>query len=332
MLRQPNFWSHGAGGVTALLLSPASWVVSLVSTRRARADGQVAGVPVFCCGNATVGGAGKTILALDLLERLRRRGLRPHAISRGHGGRRHRSAAIRVDPGLHDAAVVGDEALLLARVAPCWVSADRVQAARLAIADGADVLVMDDGLQNFGLHKDCAILVVDGRTGFGNGFVLPAGPLREPPMQALARCRAMVLIGDDRTGLYPRLRGHRPILRASLRLGPEIEQLRGRKLVAFAGIGRPGKFFDSLRQAGVEPAQCVAFPDHHRYRPHDLKRLLARRNRLGSEAVLATTGKDAVRLPAWFRSQTVVVGVDLVWSDERIERVIDAVLWQDAGQ
>ncbi len=325
MNRPPAFWSSGSGGLPALALAPASWVVSAVSARRARRVGLAAGVPVFCCGNATVGGAGKTILALDLLGRLSRRGLDPHAILRGHGGRAGRGAML-VDPDRDAPDLTGDEALLLARAAPCWVARDRALAARHAAGAGAGALVMDDGLQNFGLRKDCSFLVVDGEQGFGNGLVLPAGPLREPPLQALERCRAMVLIGQDRFGIMARFRGHRPILRASLRQGREVEALRGRPVVAFAGIGRPGKFFDGLKRAGIERIRDVAFPDHHRYGSADLARLLAIRDRAGPGAALATTAKDAVRLPASFRSRVVVVGVSLDWADGRIERVIDAAL------
>ena len=325
MNRPPAFWSSASGGLPALALAPASWLVSAASARRARRAGYAAGIPVFCCGNATVGGTGKTILALDLLRRLSRRGLDPHAILRGHGGRPGRRAML-VDPDRDAPDLTGDEALLLARAAPCWVARDRALAARHAAGAGAGALVMDDGLQNFGLRKDCSFLVVDGEQGFGNGLVLPAGPLREPPLQALERCRAMVLIGHDRFGIMARFRGHRPILRASLRQGREVEALRGRPVVAFAGIGRPGKFFDGLKRAGIDRIRTVAFPDHHRYDGADLARLLAIRDRAGPDAALATTAKDAVRLPASFRARVVVVGVALDWADGRIERVIDAAL------
>jgi tetraacyldisaccharide 4'-kinase len=273
-----------------------------------------------------VGGAGKTTLALDLIERLANRGLRPHALTRGHG--RVGKRLVRAGPphAAVDVKWTGDEAQLLASVVPCWICADRAQAARAAEREGADVLVMDDGLQNFGLEKDCSLLVVDGDAGFGNGLVLPAGPMREKPERALARCRAMVLIGEDQNGIVSRYRGRRPILRASLKQGPEVEQLRGRNVVAFAGIGRPAKFFDSLANSGISPIRRVSFPDHHRYDATDLARLSAIRDRLGADAIFATTPKDAVRLPSAFRSQIVTVSVRLEWADDRIDQLIDAVL------
>ena len=326
-MRPPSFWSAGTATLPAMALLPASLLVSAIAARRARTEGMRAGVPVLCCGNATVGGAGKTTLALDLLGRLAARGLRPHALTRGHGGRVTRPRRVHAV----DADLYGDEALLLARIAPTWVGADRAASAREAVAAGATALVMDDGLQNFGLHKDASFLVVDGGGGFGNGLVLPAGPLREPPVQAVRRCRAIVLVGEDRTDAVRHLRGSRPVLHARLRQGPEIERLRCHRVIAFAGIGRPGKFFDGLTEAGLTLADRIVFPDHHRFRPRDLQRLAALRDRVGPDAVLATTPKDAVRLPRPFRDMVVEIGVHLAWDDDRIERIIDAVLTGQAA-
>ncbi len=178
-----------------------------------------------------------------------------HFILRGYGGSVH--GPHRVVAG-DTAARVGDEALLLAEVAPTWIGADRAASARAAVAAGAQVLVMDDGLQNPGLHKDLSLLVVDGASGFGNGRVLPAGPLREPVQAGAARCQAAVLIGPDGVGPLPL-----PVLRASLRPGPEIAGWVGRRVLAFAGIARPEKFFTMLADAGVIVAATVPFPDHH---------------------------------------------------------------------
>ena len=188
----PGFW--GRDGVLPRLLSPLAAVTAAVTAWRVARPGWRAPVPVICCGNVTVGGAGKTTVALDLGARLAARGRAVHFLLRGYGGSvrgPHRVAAGDT------AARVGDEALLLAEVAPTWIGADRAASARAAVAAGAQVLVMDDGLQNPGLHKDLSLLVVDGASGFGNGRVLPAGPLREPVAAGAARCQAAVLIGPD---------------------------------------------------------------------------------------------------------------------------------------
>lgn len=267
-------------------------------------------MPVICCGGVTAGGAGKTPLALDFGARLIRNGAAVAFLSRGYG--RRMSGAVRVGAAAHDSEQTGDEPLLLAELAPTFVDADRVRAARAAIATGAQVLIMDDGLQNPGLHKTLSILTVDGDTGFGNGRVLPAGPLRETVEAAARRCQAVVLIGACGAPAPDGLPASLPLLRA--RLVPEpVPEFAGRRAVAFAGIARPEKFFATLRQLGAEPILCRGFPDHHRYRETELAGLLSQATRSG--ATLVTTAKDAVRLPPDFRPHVVVIRVRLEWDD-----------------
>jgi len=307
-MHAPGFWRHD--GLLPRLLGPASRIATAATARRVARPRWQASIPVVCCGNVTVGGAGKTTLALDLGARLTRRGAHVAFLTRGYGGRVRE--AVCVGP-THDAAQVGDEALLLAAVAPTFVCADRAAAARAAIAAGATVLVMDDGLQNPGLVQDLPLLVVDGATGFGNGRVLPAGPLREPVAAGAARCRAAVLIGADLSGATALLPPALPVLRASLT--PDVQGLAGRRVLAFAGIAHPGKFYATLAEAGAQVVETMGFPDHHPFRRAELDRLLARAVAL--DATLATTPKDAVRLPSAMRALVHVAGVALTWADER---------------
>jgi tetraacyldisaccharide 4'-kinase len=308
-MRPPAFWSEG--GWPSRLLLPAAIVTGLLTARRVARPGWQAPVPVLCCGNAGVGGAGKTTLALDLLRRLQRRGARPHALLRGYGGRERGPLLVR--PDLHDARQVGDEALLLAEVAPTWVAADRAAGGRAAVAEGADTIVMDDGLQNPGLVKDCSLLVIDGGYGFGNGRLLPAGPLREPVAAAAARCRAAVLIGADAHGALAMLPPDLPVLRAVL--APDLGGLDvDRRYLAFAGIGRPEKFFAGLRAAGLTLAGTRAFADHHPYTVAQLASLAQDADHLG--AMLLTTPKDMTRLSTARPPGIAVAGVTLAWEDE----------------
>ncbi|CAH2600518.1 Tetraacyldisaccharide 4'-kinase [Rhodovastum atsumiense] len=304
----PGFWRHGQGGWPARLLAPAACVYAAATAQRVARPGWRAPVPVICCGNATAGGAGKTTLALDLGERLAGRGVA--FLTRGHGGRVR--DVHRVDPGRDAAAIVGDEPLLLAGCAPTFVAADRAAAARAAIAAGAGVLVLDDGLQNPTLAKDLSLLVIDGASGFGNGHVIPAGPLREPVAAAAARCAAAVLIGEDRTGAAALLPPALPVLRARLQQ-TGADDLAGRRVLAFAGIGIPGKFFAGLAAAGATLADAIPFPDHHPYTETEIRVLLARAVLL--RALPVTTPKDAIRLPPELRAQLRQVGVRLVWDD-----------------
>jgi tetraacyldisaccharide 4'-kinase len=316
-MNPPAFWH--TGGPLAAALAPLGIATRLLTARRVARPGWHAPVPVLCCGNATVGGAGKTPLCLDLLARLRAAGIDAHAITRGYGGRL--PGPTRVDPETHTAADVGDEALLLAQAAPTWAGADRAAAARAAIAAGATAIVMDDGLQNPSLAKSTAFLVIDGGAGFGNGRLLPAGPLREPIHAAAARCRAAVLIGGDRTHALAALPPSLPVLRAHLTPGPAMRSLAGQRVLAFAGIGRPEKFFATLEQAGITLAGRVPFPDHHAYRPSELAALHVKAAALG--VPLVTTTKDHVRLWPRERSGILALGVDITWENQsEIEAVL----------
>jgi tetraacyldisaccharide 4'-kinase len=267
---------------------------------------------VICCGNVTVGGAGKTTVALDIGRRLFARGRAVHFLLRGYGGTVRGPHRV----GANDtAASVGDEALLLAAVAPTWVGADRAASARAAVAAGAQVLAMDDGLQNPTLHKDMSLLVIDGASGFGNGRVLPAGPLRESLAAGAARCQAAVLIGPDID-----LPSSPPVLRAYLVPAPDIRDFVDAKVLAFAGIAVPDKFFTMLRENRVDLVKTVSFPDHHPYRDADIRKLIE----MAHGATLLTTPKDAVRLSAAMRSKVRVVGVSLAWdAPATLEAMLD---------
>jgi tetraacyldisaccharide 4'-kinase len=314
MIRSPGFWTYT--GWESYLLSPLSGPVAAVTTLRISQVGWQAPVPVICCGNSTIGGAGKTTLVLDLACRLKARGIAVHVLLRGYRGAP--KASRRVDQG-DSVSITGDEALLLAEVAPTWTGANRAESARGAIAEGAEALLMDDGLQNPSLKKTLSVLVVDGATGFGNGNVLPAGPLRERVETAASRCRVAVMIGPDINGAAASLPPMLTVLCADLVQGDEIFDLRGRRVLAFTGIAIPNKFFTALERAGVKMVGRTVFADHHIFTSAELA--LLRESAKAQNAVLVTTPKDAVRLPAGV--PVTVVGVRLVW---RVETAIEALL------
>jgi tetraacyldisaccharide 4'-kinase len=309
-MRAPGFWGHD--GLVAALLSPLETITASATARRVARPSWTAPVPVLCCGNASVGGTGKTPLVLDILARLRARGVNAHALTRGHAGTA--LGVLRVDPARHAAALVGDEALLLASLAPSWTGADRAASARAALADGAQALILDDGLQNPTLTKTASILVIDGPAGFANGHLLPAGPLRERPATAATRCAAAVIIGPDRTSAARLLPANLPILHARLAPGPAMRALAGQRVLAFAGIGRPTKFFDTLTETGLILAPPHPFPDHHRYTPRDLAAL--RRDAARAGAMLVTTTKDFVRVPPADRAGILPLPASLAWDNE----------------
>ncbi len=324
-LRAPEFWRRD--GAASRLLSPlAALYDAAVAARFARAQPAQAGVPVICVGNLTAGGAGKTPIVLSLAQNLTARGVRVHILSRGYGGRAR--GPLLVDPKRHEARDVGDEPLLLAHVAPCWVAASRPAGARAAVDAGAQAILMDDGLQNPSLAKNWSLLAIDGGYGLGIGGVLPAGPLREDAARGLARADAVVVMGEDKTGLAGILAG-KTVLRA--RLAPaEPAKFAGQSFIAFAGIGHPGKFFRSAEEAGARLLTRHEFADHHRYRESELQALMVRARAAG--ASLLTTEKDWVRLPREWRARIESFPVAVEWREQKeLDHLLDHVLKPGAG-
>jgi tetraacyldisaccharide 4'-kinase len=297
-LKAPRFWLKPRPTLLARVLQPTGWVYGRATAQRMRGQGARAGAPAICVGNFVAGGAGKTPTALALARMLIDDGRHVAFLSRGYGGA-ERAEPLLVDPAAHTAALVGDEPLLLARAAPCWVGADRARSARSAVEAGADALILDDGLQNPELVKDLAFAVVDGETGFGNGLCVPAGPLRAPLSAQLPFVQALIVLGGD-DGAAARIAAlapGKPLIRASLE--PDAlaaAPLIGREVVAFAGIARPEKFYATLRRVGAQIVATRDFADHHPYTQREVDALIEEAGQRG--ALLATTEKDLARLTA----------------------------------
>jgi tetraacyldisaccharide 4'-kinase len=311
-MRAPEFW-HEPPGLAAGLLAPAGAAWDLAGRlRRAVARPYRAPVPVLCVGNLVAGGSGKTPVVLALAAMLRQQGIAVHVVTRGYGG--HLTGPVRVDPILHDAGAVGDEALLLAARTQCWVAKDRAAGIAAASAAGAAAILLDDGFQNPSVAKDLSLVVVDADYGHGNGRVIPAGPLREPIANGLARADAVVLIGaGDRPAAA--LPVELPLLRAALVAGAGRDKIARQKVGAFAGIGRPEKFFATLRELGCTTAFAHPYPDHHAFTPEEVMRLLEAATTAGAIAV--TTAKDWVRLPPDAQRMIRALDVDLQFADPR---------------
>jgi tetraacyldisaccharide 4'-kinase len=328
-LGTPRWWYVREGApapVLRALLRPISWIWAAVGARRmATARPYDPGVPVICIGNVTMGGAGKTPVAREVLARLRARGVAAHGLSRGYGGRE--AGPLRVDPARHTAADVGDEPLMLAGDGPFWIARDRAAGARAAVDAGARAIVLDDGHQNPSLNKTLSFVVVDGETRngewpFGDGAVFPSGPLREPLIAGLTRADAIVLmLPADVAGPDPELLAvfsGRPVLIARLLApappppGPQV---------GFAGVGKPWKVERALKAAGCDLVDFASFPDHAGYSESMLKFLEDRARLYG--AGLLTTEKDWVRLPPQWQAKVRAWPVKAVFEDEA---ALDALL------
>lgn len=262
--------------------------------------------PVICVGNLTAGGTGKTPVSLSIAKMLKDAGKNPFFLSRGYGGTIHN---VIVNKMVHTPAQVGDEPLLLSECAPVAVNPDRAAGAKLAIAHGADCLVMDDGFQNPGLHKDLSFLVFDGAYGIGNGYALPAGPLRENFEQGIKRAQAVIILGEDKTGIAAKVK--LPVFYGKI---TEEKPLReNRDILAFAGIGHPEKFYASLEKCGFNLAETHNFPDHHPYTVKELQKLidLAAKKKLD----LYTTSKDYVKIPFSLQKHFHVLNISVSWEE-----------------
>ena len=332
-MREPAFWYRPPSWISRLLM-PVGAVYGAIAARRLQRDGFDPGIPVLCVGNYHVGGAGKTPTVLALTAMLRELGETPVVLSRGYGGRLR--GPIKVDSGRHAADDVGDEPLMLARTVPVVVARDRVSGVALARSQGASVILMDDGFQNPAIAKDASLIVIDGHRGLGNACVFPAGPLRAPLHLQLARTDALIVVGDGSAAAPVAAaiaaRGQ-PVLSAQLRPDQaSVAALRGKRALAFAGIGDPARFFRTLRASGIEVAGERAFADHHPYSKTEIESLIADAQR--DALTLVTTEKDLARLrqaeglPSW-ANDIVPFAVALEFDDAApLRRLVSERLFQ----
>lgn len=313
-MKEPAFWSR-PGDLRSLLLAPLGTLYGWATARRiASGTPHKLQIPVVCVGNLHAGGTGKTPVAIALVERLRDLGHVPHVVSRGYGG--SLSGPVSVDPAKHKARDVGDEPLLMSAFAEVWVAKDRAAGGVAAQTAGATVIVLDDGFQNPALHKDLACVVVDASRGFGNGRCLPAGPLREPVAQGLQRAHALISIGTPKAqdSFTPPLPGTLPRLNARLEPLQTGMDWTGSPYLAFAGIGHPEKFFQTLRDLGATLLRTEALGDHEPLSSAFLSRLDHEARSNGAQ--LVTTEKDAARLPPAWRGKILTLPVRLQFEDE----------------
>jgi tetraacyldisaccharide 4'-kinase len=307
-MRAPEFWSRTdfSARMLAAALSPLGFIYGTSVALKQRFQSPYRSRAfVICVGNLTVGGTGKTPLAIALARTLQSEHIEVAVLTRGYG--RNRGKALLVDPQKHRAETVGDEALLLAREAPTIVARNRADGARMAEGRGARIIIMDDGHQNFTLTKDLSLVVVDAETRYGNERRIPAGPLRESVRRGLGRADGIILTGEG-TPALPGFEG--PVLRARLVAGRRFD---GKRLTAFAGIGRPEKFFAMLRALGAELVQTFSFADHHTYSNAEIATLKSRAKQTNS--ILITTEKDFARLDTGARVEIDVLPVHAVFDD-----------------
>ncbi len=305
-MKTPEFWK--SENLLAGILTPLGLIYGLATALRFRfKKSRKISCPVICIGNLTAGGTGKTPVSVSIAGLLQKNGRQPFFVTRGYGGK---SQNIFADAKKYNVRETGDEALLLARQAPTVINSDRKAGAELAIKHGADTIIMDDGFQNPGLYKDLSFLVFDGTAGIGNGKCIPAGPLRETFTAGIKRAQAIIILGEDKHNLSARTT-NLPVFRGRIKaLSPKIVP---QNVIAFAGIGRPQKFYDSLQELGFSLIKTFDFGDHHFYTEDELQNLLHEAHYFNAE--LFTTAKDFVKIPKKLQKHFNVLEITIEWED-----------------
>jgi len=323
-MKTPSFW-HADGFIPKLLEPLAQLYKCLSFLERSLRSKTKIDVPVLCIGNLVSGGAGKTPIALSIGQKLNAK----HNISfltRGYGG--IEAGPIEVNPDEHSSYEVGDEALLLSEVGPTWVSRNRIAGAIAAKNAGFEIVIMDDGFQHTSLVKTLSFVIIDGPYGFGNGRLIPAGPLREPIYSGLKRADIIVLVGEVNPSIIELLPNNKPLLRASLVPAEMGTQLSNNNVIGFAGIGRPTKFLETLEKMGLNIIDFVAFPDHYRFRESEIRELYEKATEV--DAILVTTFKDMKRVPKSVAHLCQPIGITVVWEDDNeIQQLLDSVILND---
>lgn len=298
-MKTPKYWQ--SNNLISFLLTPVGFIYGVATAMRLKCKkGYKASIPVICVGNITAGGVGKTPVSMALAELLKSQGKNPFFISRGYGGS---LSGVLINPQKHTPQEVGDEPLMLAAIAPTVICHDRSIAAKIAEENGADVLIMDDGFQNPTLKKDISFLVFNGEIGIGNGKIIPAGPMREKPENGLKRSDAVIFVGEDKFGLLEKI--NKPVFKVKIK--EERPKHTNQKVLAFAGIGYPQKFYRSLEKCGLSVVKSYDFPDHHFYRKDELKDIIKKAAK--KKLPIYTTLKDFIKIDPKMRSNFNVLNI-----------------------
>ncbi len=306
-MKTPTHWK--SINFLSVVLFPLGIVYGLVTALRLKLKTtHKVNAKIICVGNLTAGGTGKTPVCLSLAKMLQQNDKNPFFITRGYGGKDKNTL---VTPS-HKAMEVGDEPLLLSQQAPTVVNPNRYQAALKAINHGADIIIMDDGFQNPSLYKDISLLVIDGNYGFGNGFCIPAGPLREFISSGLKRADAAIILGEDKHNLASILK---PLPVFKGKVVADCNKITNRNIIAFAGIGHPSKFYQSLEECGFNILQNFDFPDHHFYNEKELLQIIEIAK--NKNADIYTTSKDFVKIPIKLRPHFKVLEITVEWENSQ---------------
>jgi tetraacyldisaccharide 4'-kinase len=321
--KAPKFWHDNESNLVKIL-EPLSRVYSVISNTYANSIiSEKISVPVICAGGIVLGGSGKTPTAGLVCNILKEHGYNPHILTSGYGG--YLKNVIKVDPMLHSYLQVGDEALIHADVASTWIGKNKFNTGKAAISAGADVLIMDDGLQNNVIQKDCKILVIDSLQGFGNCHTFPAGPLRESINSGVEKADIALIIGQKKLTLENQITAIKkdiPICYATVVVDPVV--IENNRVIGFCGLGYPQKFKATLIDIGYELVDFIDFSDHHRYTITELQKLIGAAKSV--DASLVTTMKDYIKIPVVFKTNISVITMHLEPTDTNFKDLLLATM------
>ena len=318
MLKAPKFWYQKKDTILSRLLYPFSLIFRFgTKIRNLFSFAKIANLPVICVGNIVIGGAGKTPVALKIGKLMIQAGYNPHFISKGYAGIIKSSTLVE---NWHSPKSVGDEPILLSKIAPTWIGVDRNKSIELAEIKGSNCIIMDDGFQNPNIYKNFSIIVINASQEFGNKRVIPSGPLRESINRGLSRTNLIIVIGDVTDFLKNIIPSHIPIIGAKFNINNDNKIFKGQKITAFAGIAYPEKFFESLKEQGAKVVREIIYPDHHIFNENDILNLAEIANK--TKSILVSTQKDFVRIPKSYRSLINTLDGEIIFDNEDLIKEI----------
>tara|TARA_B100002052_G_C15863093_1_gene591066 strand:+ start:907 stop:1884 length:978 start_codon:yes stop_codon:yes gene_type:complete len=313
-MKTPKFW-YSKNSIISILLRPISFLWVLGSILRKKKSYNFNNIKIIKVGNVVAGGSGKTPTVVSIVKKLANSKYQVHVISRGYKGSIKKSTLVNTD--IHSYKEVGDESIILSKIAPTWIGNNRIESIKNAQKMGAKIVVLDDGIQDTSIKGDLNLLVFNGLQGLGNGKIIPAGPLREKLSDSIKKCHLSIIIDEDINNIANKLNNLLPIIKAKINIESEyLNNFKNKNVVAFCGLGFPEKFFKTIKEIGCNIRYKKSFPDHYQYKEKDLKELIDIAIKYNS--LLITTEKDHIKILKKYRNRIYYFPITVDFINDKI--------------
>ncbi|MBT34944.1 MAG: tetraacyldisaccharide 4'-kinase [Rickettsiales bacterium] len=313
-MKTPKFW-YSKNSIISILLRPISFLWVLGSILRKKKSYNFNNIKIIKVGNVVAGGSGKTPTVISIVKKLANSKYQVHIISRGYKGSIKKSTLVNTD--IHSYKEVGDESIILSKIAPTWIGNNRIESIKNAQKMGAKIVVLDDGIQDASIKGDLNLLVFNGLQGLGNGKIIPAGPLREKLSDSIKKCHLSIIIDEDINNIANKLNNLLPIIKAKINIESEyLNNFKNKNVVAFCGLGFPEKFFKTIKEIGCNIRYKKSFPDHYQYKEKDLKELIDIAIKYNS--LLITTEKDHIKILKKYRNRIYYFPITVDFINDKI--------------